>query len=212
MPQPPQGPGYSPQHPQGQHPQGQPPQGPPSGPIPAQHPGQHPAQHPGQHPGQSAPTQQFQAGPGGQWQPAGPPPKPHRPPVPKVISAIWALGLISIAGTVIGLSVNEKGANAWDSVHAWGGLAILGAALTLAPALAGSMNLTPQRAWQVATCGAGALLLFWVLFVLPSVGSNTSLIVTIGVAAGAIAAWIAPGRESGPGQRPDQHTPDQHTW
>jgi hypothetical protein len=192
MPQPPQGPGHPIQQP-GQQPQGPPPQGPPPQGTPAGPP-------------HAAPTQQFQAGPGGQWNPAGPPPKPAKPPVPKVISAIWALGLISLAGTVVGLSVKEDGVNAWHSVHAWGGLAIAGALLTLAPAMATSMNLTPQRAWQAAACGAGALLLFWVLFVLPAVGSNTSLVVTIGAAAGAIAAWIAPGREAGPAQRPEQHT------
>ncbi|MDT4940851.1 MAG: hypothetical protein QOJ34_940 [Pseudonocardiales bacterium] len=180
MPQPPHGPGYS-----GQHPAGPPPQGPPSGPLPSAPPGV---------PG--APTQQFQTGPGGQWNPAGPP-KPSRPPMPKVISAVWVLGLISVAATIVGLSVNENGVNAWHAVNAWGGLAIAGALLTLAPAVAGSMNMTPQRAWQVAVCGAGALLLFWVLFVLPAVGSNTSLVVTIGVAAGVIAAWIAPGRDTG---------------
>ena len=188
-PQPPHGSGYP-----IQQPQGQPPQGPPQG------------QPPQATPPHAAPTQQFQSGPGGQWNPAGPPPKPAKPPVPKVISAIWTLGLISLAGTIIGLSVKENGANAWQAVHAWGGLAIAGALLTLAPALAGSMNLTPQRAWQVAACGAGALLLFWVLFVLPAVGSNTSLVVTIGAAAGVVAAWIAPGREAEAAQRSDQHT------
>jgi hypothetical protein len=193
MPQPPHGQGYPIQQPQGQQPQGQQPQGPPAPQGPPPH---------------AAPTQQFQAGPGGHWDPAGPPKpaKPPKPPVPKVISAIWVLGLISLAATVIGLSVKEDGVNAWHSVHAWGGLAIAGALLTLAPALAGSLNLTPQRAWQTAACGAGALLLFWVLFVLPAVGSNTSLVVTIGAAAGVVAAWVAPGREPAPAQRSDQHT------
>jgi hypothetical protein len=125
--------------------------------------------------------------------------------MPKVISAIWALGLISIAGTVLGLSLDENGRNAWDSVNAWGGLAIAGAVATLTPALAQSMNISRERAWQAAVCGAGALLLFWVLFVLPNVGTNTSLLVTIGAAAGAIAAWIAPGRVPSPDNRPDQH-------
>ena len=194
MPQPPHGQGYPIQQPQGQPPQGRPQQGPPHG---------QPPQGPPPH---AAPTQQFQAGPGGHWDPAGPPAKPPKPPVPKVVSAIWVLGLISLAATVIGLSVKEDGFNAWHSVHAWGGLAIAGALLTLAPAMARSLNLTPERAWQVAACGAGALLLFWVLFVLPAVGSNTSLVVTIGAAAGVIAAWIAPGRESAPTHRPDQHT------
>jgi hypothetical protein len=110
---------------------------------------------------------------------------------------------------VLGLTLDENGNNAWHSVHAWGGVAVAGAVLTLAPALARSFNLAPQRAWQIAGCGAGALVLFWVLFVLPAVGSNTSLVTTVGAAAGVIAVWIAPGREStapgGPG-------PQGHTW
>ena len=110
---------------------------------------------------------------------------------------VWALGLVSVLAVVLGLSLKEDGRNQWDTVHAWGGLAIAGAILTLAPAFGRSVGLTPQRAWQAATCGAGALVLFWVLFTLPSVGSNMSLLTTIGVAAGVIAAWVAPGREPG---------------
>jgi hypothetical protein len=41
-----------------------------------------------------------------------------------------------------------------------------------------------------------------VLFVLPSVGSNTSLLTTIGVAAGAVAAWLAPGKTPADGRPP----------
>jgi hypothetical protein len=110
---------------------------------------------------------------------------------------------------VLGLTLDENGNNAWRSVHAWGGLAIAGAALTLTPALARSFNLAPSRAWQIAACGAGALVLFWVLFVLPAVGSNTSLVTTVGAAAGVIAVWIAPGRESTP---PGGPGPQGHTW
>ena len=155
-------------------------------------------------------------------QPQGPPPgyppppgRPQGPPpgytgqptqliahqqatTPKAIQLVWALGLASVIAVILGLSLKEDGRNQWDNVHAWGGLAIAGAALTLAPAVGRSVGLTPQRAWQTAACGAGALVLFWVLFTLPSVGSNVSLLTTIGVAAGVIAAWVAPGREPAP--------------
>jgi hypothetical protein len=131
----------------------------------------------------------------------------------KAISAIWILGLISVAAVVIGLSVSENGGNAWHAVKAWGGLAIVGAVLTLTPALAGSgsVHMSARRAWQVAACGAGALVLFWVLLVLPEVGTNVSLIVTIGVAAGVIAAYLAPGREGESGATSAGRA-DQHTW
>ncbi len=128
------------------------------------------------------------------------PPHPHA----EAHTAVWALGLVSLVATVVGLSVDEDGHNAWSSVHAWGGVAILGALLTLAPALRSALNLSSHRTGQVAGAGAGALGLFWVLLVLPRVGSNTSLVTTIGTAAGLAAAWVAPGREMGtePGPRP----------
>ena len=130
---------------------------------------------------------------------------PQQAQTSKALQLVWALGLVSVLAVVLGLSLKEDGRNQWDSVHAWGGLAIAGAVLTLAPARA-ARGLTAQRAWQAAACGAGALVLFWVLFTLPSVGSNLSLLTTIGVAAGVIAAWVAPGRENAaPGSQ-------RHTW
>ena len=127
-----------------------------------------------------------------------PPPRPNA----GAETAIWTLAGISLVATVVGLSVQEDGRSAWDSVHAWGALAILGALLTLAPVLSSSISLSAHRAWQVAAGGAGALGLFWVLFVLPAAGSNASLVTTIGAAAGVAAVWIAPGREPASAPRP----------
>lgn len=196
----------------------QPPNYPPAGPPGGPHPGlpNSPTQHlpaagrpPGQHPG--SPTG-FPPGPP-VGSPAGPPPgyqpsgyqqpgyqQPGPPPAPsgaRGSQAVGILAFVSLAATVIGLSVDENDRNAWDSVHAWGGVAILGALLTFAPLLRSTFNLTAHRAGQIAACGAGALALFWVLFVLPAAGTNTSLVTTVGAAAGIIAAWIAPGREDG---------------
>ena len=107
---------------------------------------------------------------------------------------------------VAGLSIDEDGANAWDTVHAWGGLAVLGALLTLAPMLSSS-SLSPQRAWQISACGAAALACLGCCSSCPAPGSNTSLATTIGVAAGVIATWIAPGRENvSGGDRPRDHS------
>lgn len=128
------------------------------------------------------------------------PAPPH--PEARAHAAVWTLGLVSLVATVIGLSVDEDGRNAWHSVHAWGALAILGALLTLAPVLRSTSRMSAHRAWQVAACGAGALGLFWVLFVLPTAGSNTSLITTVGAAAGLVAVWVAPGRETDSGPQP----------
>ena len=198
MSQPP--PGFPPPNPQ-QYPPPGPHRGLPNAPtqhlpIPSQPPG--PPQGPPQGPPPGPPPGSPQGPPMGHRPPAAP---PHGAPGPhgsKATQAVGILAFISLAATVVGLSVDENDRNAWDSVHAWGAVAILGAVLTFAPLLRSSLNLTAQRAWQVAACGAGALALFWVLFVLPAAGSNTSLVTTLGAAAGIIAAWIAPGREDGP--------------
>ena len=173
-------PGY--QGPQG--PQQNPQQGPPPGygdptmAINRPQEYQQPSQNPGQNPGLVA------------------------APRPKGSGSIVVLGLVAVICVILGLSIAENGHTAWDSVNAWGALAIAGAIAVLAPAVGRTVGLSQQRAWQVAVCGAGALVLYWVLFVLPSVGSNTSLLTTIGVAAGLIAAWIAPGRGSATGGPP----------
>jgi hypothetical protein len=169
----------------------------PNQPGPQQNPQQNPQQSPQQNPQQNlqqSPQQNLQQSP----------PRMPAAPRPKGAHAALILGLISVAGVVLGLTISENGHNAWDSVNAWGAVAIAGALAVLAPALGRTFGLTEQRAWQVAVCGAGALILYWVLFVLPSVGSNTSLLTTIGVAAGVIAAWIAPGRLDAPGGAPQR--------
>lgn len=173
--------------------------------------GRPPHQPPYQPPYEGVPTQP--AYPVGQ--PVQPPPpgwtggyaQPGVPPVSRTSALVWTLGLVSILGVVLGISLKEDGANAWHSVHAWGGLAIAGAVLTLAPVAGHSFGMTAVRAWQTAVVGAGALVLYWVLFVLPSVGSNTSLLTTIGVAAGAVAAWLAPGKAPA-----DSRPPAGNTW
>jgi hypothetical protein len=132
---------------------------------------------------------------------AGPPPgyppaghAPPRPRMPRVIIAIWMLAAISVAGVALGLSLKEHNVNAWKSVHAWGAMAILGAVLTAAPAFGSSAHVSALRCWQVAVAGAATLAFFWILFVLPNVGSNTTLLTTVGVVAGIAASWIAPGQ------------------
>jgi uncharacterized membrane protein YhaH (DUF805 family) len=132
-----------------------------------------------------------------------PPPPGHQAPGPQrpgsqtsgSAGTGWVLLLAAVAlvFVVLGLSITEDSRNAWDSVHAWGGLAIAGALAVAAPALGHSFGLGARRAWQVAAAGAGALGLFWVLFTLPVVGTNTSLLTTLGVAAAVLAVWIAPG-------------------
>lgn len=147
--------------------------------------------------GGQQPPPQYAPGPAGpSGYPAGPPPQVAKHPG---ATTIGLLGLISLVAVVAGLSIKEDGRYAWSSVHAWGALPILGALLVLAPAAGHAIGLSPARAVRSAYLGAGALAVYWVLFVLGDVGSNTSLAVTVGVAAGLFAAWFAAGRPSGTG-------------
>jgi hypothetical protein len=120
-------------------------------------------------------------------------PTPAPPPGPKLAGSAL-LGATSVIATIVGLSVDEGGTNQWSRVHAWGVLAIAAAVLTLVPAFGRAVGIVGQRAREFAAAGAGGLVLFWVLFTLPYVGSNTSLVVTIGVAAGCAATWSVLGR------------------
>src|SRR3954466_2876062 len=121
-----------------------------------------PSQQPQQHPVQG---QRLQGPPPGYQQQPGPPPGYAGHPTQliqraapasttKAAQLVWVLGVVSVVAVTLGLSLKEDGRNQWDSVNAWGGLAIAGALLTLAPAVGRSLGLTPQRAWQVAACGA----------------------------------------------------------
>jgi hypothetical protein len=121
--------------------------------------------------------------------------------------AVNLFAAASLAAVAIGISVPEDGQNAWHTVKAWGGVALVAAALTFAPAVGSAMRLSAYRAWQVAAGGAAGLALYWVLFVLPDIAKNTSLITTLGVAAGIVVAWIAPGRHA-----PGAPHPPGPTW
>jgi len=154
------------------------PQGPPAGPPPGA-PGAPGAPHPGPH--------------------GAPHAAPAQPPMSRLQLAVTLFAVASVAGVALGISVPEDGHNAWHSVKAWGGVALVAAVLTLAPALGSALRLSAYRAWQIAAGGAAGLGLYWVLFVLPDISKNTSLITTLGVAAGIVVAWIAPGRQPGDG-------------
>src|SRR5581483_7686344 len=83
----------------------------------------------------------------GAFPPPSTPPPPPATPRTRSGTAIWVLGLIALAGVIVGLSIKEDGRNAWDSVHAWGAVAIVGALAVLAPVAGRSFGLTGFRAW-----------------------------------------------------------------
>lgn len=144
--------------------------------------------------------------PGGYPGPHQYPQHPQRQALPRAVVAVWTFAGISVLATVLGLTLKENGANAWKTVDAWGALPIAGAVVTALPAIGHAFGLTPERARQVAAGGAAALVLFWILFVLPNVSAqpNTTLLATLGAAAGLAAVWVAPGRVPEPARG--------HTW
>ncbi|MGI8879503.1 MAG: hypothetical protein ACR2KJ_03130 [Jatrophihabitans sp.] len=117
-----------------------------------------------------------------------------------------SLGAASIVLIVLGMSIDEHSVNNWHNYKAWGGVAIAAAALTLAGLVAPKLGWTSRLGWQLSALGAGLLVFFWVLFVVPDIQKNTSLLLSLGVAAGVGAVWLAPGREQagppGPGAPP----------
>lgn len=135
----------------------------------------------------------------------GPPPQGPQPQLGQGGAGwlVWTLALVGLAATLIGLSIPDGGGNAWQGVGVWAAVPVIGGLLTLVPAA--RFGLSPRRAWQVGVGGAALPVLFWVLFVLPAIGSGATLLDTIGAAAGVAAVWVARGRLGVQGPR-------EHTW
>jgi len=135
--------------------------------------------------------------------------QPSRRNAPDIkISAPLVLGVLAVVGVVLGLLLkvadksnpisNANGAagfakvRLWDTMGwTWAIVAIAAAVATLLPALRSLVNLDYELAVRIATVGAGTLVFWWVLFVLPRIELNTAFIATVGVAAGLGAAWYA---------------------
>lgn len=110
------------------------------------------------------------------------------------------LGVVAIAAIVVGLLLKESdaagtpSANLWDRTSAplWSIVAIVAAVATLLPALRTVVNVPATLAWTIASIGAGYLVFWWVLFILPEISLNVAFLVTIGVAAAVAAVWTSP--------------------
>lgn len=115
---------------------------------------------------------------------------------------------------VLALSIPENKRVGWSELQVWAGFAVVSAALVFAPVVRDSFKLSAERAWQVAAGGLGGLAFFWVLFVLPDIGRNTSFAATVAVAAAGLAVWSAPGRPDRSDQpdQPGRSTPPLRTW
>lgn len=80
-----------------------------------------------------------------------------RTPQQKAVAAVGIWGALAIVAVVFGISIPGDDRMAWESVHPWGGLAILGAVMTLVPIVAGSNMSLVTTAGVVFGCIAAAL-------------------------------------------------------
>ena len=75
----------------------------------------------------------------------------------------------------------------------WSLFALAMVLLTLLPSVRKLVNLSERQAWQIAAIAAGALVFWWVLFVLPVINRNVSFLATLAVAAAGVGVWLSPG-------------------
>jgi hypothetical protein len=119
------------------------------------------------------------------------------------------LGVVGIIAILIGLLLNESDGDGapseslWDRTSAplWSIVAIVAAVATLLPALRSVVNVPARLAWTIGAVGAGYLVFWWVLFILPEISLNVAFLVTLGVGA-AVAAVLT---------SPDNPYRDEHT-
>jgi len=113
------------------------------------------------------------------------------------VSAPMVFGIVAVIAIVLATFIKETGISFWDQFGGlWSLFAIAAAVLTLLPAVRTAVNVGADLAWKLAAGGATALVLWWVLFVLPSIGqpqvANLTFLATVGVAAGVLAVWTSP--------------------
>lgn len=94
---------------------------------------------------------------------------------------------------VAGLSWPEDGEVGWTRYLLWALLAAIASVGQLS-SITKSASSSPSQAWTITAICTGALLLYWVLIVLPEVTSNGGFLQTLGVGAAAVALWLTPRR------------------
>jgi hypothetical protein len=116
------------------------------------------------------------------------------------LSASLVFGLLAVVAIVIALFIEESpgegipSVNLWDQLsELWAIVAIVAAVATLIPGLRAMLNLDAKLAWTIGAAGAGYLVLWWVLFILPNINLNVSFLATLAVAAALAAVWTSAG-------------------
>jgi hypothetical protein len=104
------------------------------------------------------------------------------------------IGLVAVVLLVLSLVLKEDGTRLWSALGiAWSLFALVAVVLAMLPSASRLVNITQRQAWQIAAIAAGALVFWWVLFVLPVIDRNVSFLATVAVAAACVAVWLSPG-------------------
>lgn len=105
------------------------------------------------------------------------------------------LHVLALLLVVLGISIDmdDRGGQLWGDTWTWAGFATLmallqGAALLPRTALGGA-------GWTLGAVGAGGLLLFWTLLMLPMISTNMAFLVTLGTACATAAVLLSPDRK-----------------
>ena len=110
------------------------------------------------------------------------------------INPVLAIGVAAVVLLVLSLFLEEDGARLWSDLGVlWSLFALAMVLLTLLPSVRKLVNLSERQAWQIAAIAAGALVFWWVLFVLPVINRNVSFLATLAVAAAGVGVWLSPG-------------------
>lgn len=94
---------------------------------------------------------------------------------------------------LLGLSWPESGDTGWSNYLLWAVFAAV-ASIGQLSSIAKSATSSPSQAWTAAALCTGALLVYWVLIVLPTITSNGGFLQTLGVGAAATSLWLTPRR------------------
>jgi len=113
------------------------------------------------------------------------------------------LGVVAVAGVLLGLLLKvedkvgtgvadaEGKVKLWDTMGwTWSWLAVVAAVLTVLPAIRSAVNISESLSKTITAVAAGALVFWWVLFILPHIGLTTAFLATVGAAAGVGAVWL----------------------
>ena len=110
------------------------------------------------------------------------------------INPVLLIGVAAVVLLVLSLFLTEDGVRLWSDLGVlWSLFALAMVLLTLLPSVRKLVNLSERQAWQIAAIAAGALVFWWVLFVLPVINRNVSFLATLAVAAAGVGVWLSPG-------------------